>query len=663
MRIKHGVKPDNLSVTDQPGWTLLLVGLFISFLCGYSIKSFMSPQRLKTSLESAAARIHKDFDFKIGTAELSLADYGIPRFAVIAKDVRITTRSKCLVDSVIDVDQIEIPVNFFSVLKGQPEIRELAIGQIEWRLPKMDSECNSELFPNPSNNSAATSTQAVEAKPTAIKNDPIMTPSPPGGASRRTNQIRSIEIASLRLILTQYPQVPVQIQNATFEVLNDSPLRVKVKGKLDLFRDSKLSNFLTHSNVTIDYDEEDQGRVAASVVGNVREGSYVVHTQVDLKNKFVNLESQVQHFPVMELYPFFATSDLGKRIKDNKQLWLSAKFSLKSELEKVKAIPLSFTDLRLEGEALEFFSDHIELLSADPLKFSPFQIQIQKLSLDKLNEMLVQPMRQKSIGSFGQFRGALVVRNEFESSLAGELNGLEFIFSNKGERRIQRFQKLSLDVKRNKSGLLKVHVNRLEPEGGVLNGDVSVQYDPETLTSQIDLDVEELRLSPLVVDLMTDGGRFEGAKGHLQFKLHKEKIQNLKGRLAFNEFEIEGFAAKKASIDVGPESGKHKFRLAAQDIVWSRVSDGDWLFNSLKWPEELKFKQAKVDFKTIDFSTLDWSRASFQSEDQKVRVTSNGGWDSQGNIKGSLHYEHDRRSDHFNLLGTREKPIVQGVSK
>ena len=656
-----GFKPDNLSVMDQPGWTLVFIGLFISFLIGFSLNSFLAPGRVKGLIESASQRIHKDFSFKIGQAEASLSKFGWPSFSVIVSDIRISSTHPCFQQSVIDIYQIEIPVSFWSVLQGHPQVDALEIGEVEWRLPKVDLSCN-EFYESVGRVSAPT--KVVENKIKDEKKSPSITPvalaknESKATPSAPSNLIQKISLQKLRIIVSQYSHIPLEVRGAEIEVLQHDPLKLRLKAQLELFRDSKLSDYLTHSRVVIDYDENDPVTLSTSILGNVREGTYTLHSQLDLKDRFLKFESEVQHFPVSELFPLFEQSGVGKYFRSNKQLWLSGKFNVTSELDKLNRLPKTFTHLKLEGEAMDITSPKFEILSMEPLKFTPFQIQVQRLNLDLLNDILVYPLKHSSVQRFGNFMGAIFIRNEDEMSLAGELRDLELIFANKGKRQNQKFKKLSLDLKREKNQMVKININRFEPEGGAMIGEVNVTHDLIKKFTYFDFVLDELRFSESVTQLMTSGGEFSGAQGHLNMVLSPEKIESLKGRLILDEVNVDGVAAQKATLDLIPDHGQTRFKFAAQNIALNR-NESPFLFESLEWPDPIEFKQGAVEFLTKDFKSLEWNRLSFSNDKPKIKITSTGRWNQEGELSGSLRYEHDKKVDTYEISGQRNEPRLK----
>ncbi len=88
-------RSDKYLISEQPGMKILLTGLILAFLIGYTTKSLLSPARIKSQLEKAASHIHKDIKVSFDSAELSLADGILPRFAVVIKQVRMESDQAC----------------------------------------------------------------------------------------------------------------------------------------------------------------------------------------------------------------------------------------------------------------------------------------------------------------------------------------------------------------------------------------------------------------------------------------------------------------------------------------------------------------------------------------------------------------------------------------
>jgi hypothetical protein len=128
---------------------------------------------------------------------------------------------------------------------------------------------------------------------------------------------------------------------------------------------------------------------------------------------------------------------ISKDVK-TKQVWVSGVAHITGGVEQLKKSPLEVRNLQIEGDIGEIFSSQINISSLDPLKYKPIIFDLKRVNLQNLLSSLNQNPAKNNMGSLGFFSGKLELASENSAHLVGEHQGLEFIFSNKGQRELHR---------------------------------------------------------------------------------------------------------------------------------------------------------------------------------------------------------------------------------
>jgi hypothetical protein len=80
---------DKNLIAEQPGRFVLFSGVLLAVILGLVIRGLIAPNKVKSMIETAAARMHKDVQVEFDSAQISLARGLLPRFAVIITKVKM----------------------------------------------------------------------------------------------------------------------------------------------------------------------------------------------------------------------------------------------------------------------------------------------------------------------------------------------------------------------------------------------------------------------------------------------------------------------------------------------------------------------------------------------------------------------------------------------
>lgn len=683
----NSFKNDRLSVSDQPGWTLILVGLFISFTIGFSIRSLLAPSRIRPYIEQAAKQINRNVTVRLGSIEASLSKYGVPRLALILQNIRIHNHNECFKDSLLDITQMEIPLNLLSVLKGKPEINSVVIDEMELRIPELSQKC----LPNAHASTLSSPAELIiNSAADSVKTESTLSIDRDSGKTQATNTqthiriekkgvlekyqdslLELITVKRLRIIAVEYPFIPMEFRNIKLEILSHKPQWIRLHANLSLFKDDRFSNYLTNSKVVMEYNQSHPTTFSGTMTGNLREGSYKFLAQYNPKDHFVNFAGDVRHFPLVEIYKAFPQYSQWMKISENSPMWLSSRFNISGDKVNITDNAMQIQQLKIEGDPIDFEADKIEVTKLSPLEFQKFNVRLNKLNLDVVNRILTRPINNPSLYNLGQLEGILVVRSKDNMDFTGDWKNLGFIFSNKGERRIQMLNRVSLSGILREDKTLKVKLNKFEPAGGVLNGEAYLQHNLSEHKTHLTVEVDELKLDEDVVRLFTRGGYLQNLRANLNMEWIKNTQSLLTGVIYSSEAMIENIKLSKLKFQMSnpdSRSGATVQALLSFDKL-ELLKEHYSILNQIFKDEEndwIRFSSANSRTPTVIFNyrpqqSFNWSIRALVNKDKQMNFASTGSWDSQGLLSGVMDLRIKNKRSSYKLTGTRDVPRIENL--
>lgn len=137
-------KSDRYLVTEQPGMFVLFVGLAVSFLVGFTVKSLLSPQRIASKISEAASHIHQDVKVDFKSAEVSLRYSIFPRFAVVIKEIQMSSSNPCWGAPIVKIDELRLPLSLKGLFTGGSVVEVIHADHIDLHLRTDLFKCSDE---------------------------------------------------------------------------------------------------------------------------------------------------------------------------------------------------------------------------------------------------------------------------------------------------------------------------------------------------------------------------------------------------------------------------------------------------------------------------------------------------------------------------------------
>lgn len=649
MDVKKNAKLDRYLIAEQPGMAVFLTGLLFSFFCGFTFKSYFSAARVFTQVERAASHIHKGVKVQFSSAQLSLADGIWPRLAVIISDVRMESENKCWAAPVLDVDELSLPLSMWRLLRHESPVLAIEANAVTLNLREALQDCGS------TDNAAKLETAKDTKAPVAA----AVVLSPSEKEIKYQNDLRSLTVNDFKIVTEKYPHFSSELMQFTVSVKSFEPKVVEIRAKTHLLKDQQVGDYLSHANLFVQYQESPQIKVQSHFFGNWREGHYSLIANYTVEDQRLALEADLKHIPLSQILLLMKKYNFAAQDLNGRQAWISTKATMVSEVSQLRQSPLEIRDLRLEGDLGELKSDQITLSTLDPLRYSPIVVDIKKLDIVKLLLLLNRPSTSTMLAGLGSFSGRAEIISDKNIKLRGEHQGLEFVFSNKGQRELQVIERMvgGAEFVAEKWNFT---VNRVEPQDGTFLGVVKVKADRDFQNLEIKTRVDEMTFSRGVQKLMTGGGSIGSLSLDVDAQVRSNQLSYLKGLARLDEMDIEGlhFGKSRATLDwshgdVVLNTQVKSVQIAPNSGVGSVLKD---LTLPSWWQEEgLAMTSLTGVFSTKKLQDFSWKNVQGQVG-KTGRFMTEGAWDQTGQLRGAVFNRDGKTHRKWFIEGSRVNP-------
>lgn len=640
-----GIKSDRHLVTEQAGMKVFLVGIVFSFVSGFFIKSAFSPNRVAQQIEHAASHIHKDLKVSFKEAQFSLSNGILPRFSIVVSNVELQFIDLCAVSSTIVIDELRLPLSPWGLLTGKPAIKKVDAEQVSVRIAGKSPECINVKKVKEINSGKGTAN--------------VVTLAPRDEGQKYKDAVDEMSIGNLKIFLSEYPQYPLEFMDLGIKVSSFEPRVIQAKAKTHLLHDENVGGYLSYANVFAEYKEAADPQIQTHVFGNWREGHYSVIANYNISDHFLNIESDVKHIPFSQVLTLLQKYKLASKDLKSKQVWISGVAHIAGEVEKLKKNPLDVRNFLVEGDFGEISSTQMDFMSLEPLAYKPVKLELNKINIHNFLSFLNHNPSSKFLGDLGSFTGELDIFSENSIRLVGEHKGLEFIFSNKGQRELQIIDRMSGEASFS-GNQWSFAIKKIEPREGRLNGSINFKSDRDFNDMTVATRIDDLVLAPQVQKLMTNGGAIGGVTFHADARMSRGRLSHIKGLVAIDNMNVEGISLEKTHGDFALLDDMMILKTRVQDVQISARSAGSTVMTQIVpadwWKDsKLDIQDLAGQFQWKDLAHFQWR--SFQGKVGKSkRIQVDGGWDETGHLKGTATIRDGKISKKFALSGDRENP-------
>lgn len=661
-------------VNEQPGWIIFLPLLVLSLFLGLFFKAKFSDEIVSLRIRQVANHLDPNFKVDFNTARLSLSDGLFPELTVIVEQVSAQSKDVCQLSPTILTDEIRIPFSFLDLIQGKYEINEVNLGHVDLALHPIPTSCGtkkealSEVISKEIRNTQDISSIRFEK-------------------SLESN-LRFVTIRSLRIQIPEEKISDFEMRRIKFEI-NPAAKTIIVGGAISLPIQRWAGDIGSLADYKVTYSENSSKQMQVEAKGIWREGSYKLNSLIDLDKKTISYHLNANHLPLSQLNNTLKKYNTSFSELDGGQEWVSFDLSSDGDQQLTANHSAILKNFKIEGDVGEVDIEKINFKQFDPISFEPFLINLRGFRFDVLQRLIGKNELPPFLANAGQFNGSLSVISKDQLQLSGESSGIEFIFSNRSMRQTQTFSLVGIQGSV-KNKRWQIFLDRIRPLDGLFLGQVKLSgsenekkqlNDEDNNSWSAHINLDELSLSPEVQKLMTNDGSMGSWSGEVRLKANMNQVSEAQGLVAIQNFEIDNLSIHKNLIKI--HSSKENIisnNVKTENSRRSATINVDFILDGLQLeepseififlkkikpdlPSILHAKNAKLNIKLdgrLDFS---WDLKNIETE--AFRLSSDGGWDSYGNLRGHINWQDKNANGslekvrRWKIEGSRDKPILK----
>lgn len=638
---------DQTLVAEQSGFTTSFIAIVISLALGFTIRALLSPEKVKFMIEKAAQKIHRDVNFKIGDAYVSLSRGILPDLSVVIKDISIDAKNPCWMSPLGEVNEIRLPLSFSRFLRGEVYVHEVLLDEVQLSLRAPVQNCE-----------AKDQAKIEGVTPEPVREVAVAPYQEPTSQNQSSSSIDEVSIRSLKINYLPIAFTSFEIEDFSLHLKSQAPKLLVMNGLLKLGGETLSGDYSSQAQLYLEYSEATGPNLKSTVKGLWREGHYNLALDYFPAEQELDFTTELKHIPLSQIFPLLKKYKLMSSDLNGKETWLSLQAHGRTKLNSLAQAPINITSFKIEGEIGEISGESIDIQSLEPFRFQPAEIQLKSLNLDKMLIFLGRGHPTPALAHLGTFKGVARLKGPEDIHLLGEVSGLEFIFSNRGHREVQNIALVMGEIH-----LLdkewSVQLSKVKPLDGILDGQLRILADRDWRDVRVSADLEELTLSPRVQSLMTGGGQLGAIYGQVKLRIEKSEVKDLNGQVKILDLNIEGLKFKKPQIVMSSKATNLQLLISAEEV---QVDTKSALLNEIKplladidFPEQvLQIKKPSVRIETKQLHSLSWSPLLIPFPGGKLK--SEGGWDTLGQLSGQVLVSTKNKNLRWKISGSRDEP-------
>lgn len=636
-------------VADQPGLRRSFFAIALAVILGFLLKAAFNEEALSAQVRKAAANVHAKTLIDFESADLSLADGPFPEFAIVVTNVKVQSEELCWLSPVAVVDELRLPLNLWKLLRGEVEITEVKLGDVNLQLRTTPEACREQQ--------KTVAGVLVPTAPVVPTNEeaPLFEPPDSRGPISRIS-VRSLQVQYLPVPFTDF-----EIDRLSIDRLSETPLSLRTVGELNLGGATLSGDYSSKARFQIDYRHPG---LTLNLTGTWREGTYALKVDSDVEKKELDLAGRIDHLPLSQILPFLKKYNVLRGEYDGRQVWLNLRFKSPGRTRWMDGVPLQVERLSFEGDLGEIEGGGFHIRRWNPLEFSNTEITLRNLQIEKLLRLFGRTELPKSVGALGELNGVLKLEGARRMSLSGEYSGLELIFSNRGERKSQVIS-LMTGVWNYDQGRWSLTIPSIRPYEGLFLGEVFVEgnEDAEQLRARVHID--EMHLGPEVQSLMSGGGSLGRWAADVEAAWNKGRVESLRGQILAQDLSVDGVNIARLRSNVQRlKDGNLNLEVRASDLGIEPTSPARAVLRPLipvalrtdpslagAWMSE----QLHIVFDVKEDDSLSWKLRPLVFKGWQLR--SEGGWNPAGDVRGAVNVRFRDRDSRWRVEGLRDAPV------
>lgn len=642
-------------VADQPGLKRSLFLILLATFSGFILRSALTSDFVQGRVQKAANRIHTDLKIDFASTRFSLSDGIFPEFAVVAEGIRFESANTCWMGPVGEIDELRIPIDLGVLIFSQRvQVSRLKIGAISLSLRNRSQDCGSAL------KSAFDGSPGERRDPEGFQGGPVRT------SSRGT--ITEVFIESLDLHWARLGSMPIQFKNLVLRKEDPQQEDFDLMANLNLGGLAMLADFSSHASIRV---QRKGPLVSSELVGSWREGKYEISARSNLDQENFEMSGRIDHLPLSQILALWRRkqSQSGKPAPhlaeiDSRQIWLNMKFSTPRPQPLGRDPQVRVESLHIEGDLGKVEGGPFVVESWSPLAISKASLALRDFKSERVLQVLSGEAKPDSLSSFGFLNGEVRSLGGRRFELVGEFSDIGFVFSNRGERRTQTISlasgRLAYD-----DGQWQLEFKKIRPADGLFLGEVRLRGQEGRAEADLEVQVEELILSPEVQSLMTGGGSLGRWTGDIKGTLDRSGLRRISGSVFVQDLAVEGLRMNKVRASISTPSEHFVVDIQSPSL---ELDSGSRVYRALEpllrnFPllterQVLEARDLAFTFESSTKSDLRWRLKPLTVFDFVMR--SEGQWDELGSLSGRVYLGPRGREKLWRLQGHRDNPVWVG---
>ncbi|MCK6597321.1 MAG: AsmA family protein [Bdellovibrionaceae bacterium] len=618
-------------VTDQPGNFLLFLGVFISVVLGYSLRTFNTSRYLNDLVKQASQNIGSDWKVQFSGVRIYLREGFLPKIGLEVSDIQFSSESSCFLKPSGSVKNLRVPISILNLAFKKDYFSEVLLydAKIEFKTSKY--ECDKNQKPK--------KVELVE--PT--KNKVSLIDKSKSVATQAEQKLKNIRVDRLELKFPEDHSKSLSLSNLVLENKSENPKIVSLKTKIDVSSWLNFSKEDLKVDVSGEYSEFPERILKLSILAGLREGHLTLSLMDRFDDNHFQLQVEAKNIPVQKILEIPQL----KAEKNNylKTGWLSFTGYSEGKNQNWFDSRMELKRLKYDGNFGEITSDEVILSNGFRKAFfeSDFKLKFHKFSLDKFVEANRVTKVPEQINSLGELNGEVTFNSKKNAIAQGDLKNFSFYISSNGIRQIEKFDSLDFEAKYENQELQLLSKTILKQKKAIGELSFKVDYknnlDLKAEFKDVPLTEESSRLLNL-----SDGGMLLSslklqAKGNIE-NLHIEsrvKIPQIKhASMNLDKVDVEIQSVLNKSIQIALNVGVLQVNKPLQELM--QKHDVTLL------PE---YQQIKFNYNS-DYKTSKWRINT------KNRWQAQGEWLANGEVVGEL---TEASKVQWLIKGTRDEPV------
>lgn len=425
---RRPIRENNL-VSEQPGFFILFLGLFISIVVGFSIRTAARSDWFHLRLREAISNVGKDWRIEHGDVGLYFKDGIKPTIGVYIENVKIASESRCFMKSGGFAQTVKIPLSLINYLVDGELVSDIEIQDFKVEVTDKSSVCHTSDY-----------TTERPAYLTSKKKNQI-TIVDRVERSQLRNEIQRIKINKLEIFFPQGQYDYFLLRDIVITNKSSHPKILFLEGGLDMNSLVKTGDSNAVANLKIEYNEFPEKIIKSNLLGSLREGFFSLQLVNRLDDEKFQMQAELKNVSLSFLKRFDPEIPGELNLKSN---WLSMKLYSEGSAKAVTSSSVQLKDILINGDLGEVSVDDVSFPNGFQKNHNGFDIQMRNISLSKATRLVPSLIVPDQIDDLGIINGKLTIASASAISFVGEWLGLAVVFSAKGVRKTEKlnFKKL-----------------------------------------------------------------------------------------------------------------------------------------------------------------------------------------------------------------------------